>query len=151
MKKRNLFYGIGGICGAIYDLFVTCIVIVISVIIAACREVGADLSGTEVDNTDINVISSAICIGLLLCVALSLIVAIRAFMKRKIPLSFIIILEVIHLAILGYLIYIMATNEDKLFWIIMIVLAVLLITTYVFGMVQHIKDQKKKEISQLTE
>ena len=139
MKKRNWYYAFGGIGAVLLDLFAACGVMLLYVIVARCRQVGASISGTQIDNTLIEILATAIVFGLLVSAVFAVMTAIRGFAKKKVPLGFIVVQLIVHVLICVFLCFNLFTSDSVVGGVIIVVLYVALIAVYVLGIIHEVK------------
>lgn len=135
MGKRNLLLGIGGIFGSLLDMFLTYLVIVLTLTLKSCV-------GENGDTSQLEIVASIICIVLIFSIVASIITSIRAFAGRKVPLVYIIVQQVVHVVIAAALIFSSLNNSDNLFMIIIAALCLLHFIIYVFGLIKQKKNFK---------
>ncbi|MBO5223602.1 MAG: hypothetical protein J6C23_03725 [Clostridia bacterium] len=151
MKKRNWYFAFGGIVAALLDIFAMCVVFLLYVIVASCREAGATISGTVIDNTNLEIVTTAISLGLLFAVVLAIMTSIKGFTKRKVPLAFIIIQIAVYVAISVFLIINAFGGDEIIGGIIIVALYVIITAVYVLGLIKQIKDSKAENINATAE
>lgn len=135
MGKRNLLLGIGGIFGSLLDMFLTYLVIVLTLTLKSCV-------GENGDTSRLEIVASIICIVLIFSIVASIITSIRALAGRKVPLVYIIVQQVVHVVIAVALIFSSLNNTDNLFMIIIAALCLLHFIIYVFGLIKQKKNFK---------
>lgn len=144
MRKRNWYFAFGGIGAALLDIFAMYVTFLLYVIVASCRDAGATISGKVIDNTNLEIVTTAICLGLLIAIVLAIMTSIKGFTKRKVPLAFIIIQLVVYVAISVFLSINTFGGDEIIGGIIIIALYLIIVAVFVLGMIKQLKEQKQE-------
>ncbi len=145
MKKRNWFFAFGGIGSFIMNLFTMFVVMILYVMVASCREIGASLSGSEVNNTQIEIIASGLVFVLLILNVFAIITTVRGFARKIVPLVFVIIQLVGYVLIIGFITYSLFTSDGGKFGGIMLLLCYAgIVAIYILGVLHQIKYSKSE-------
>lgn len=147
MRKRNWYFAFGGIGAALLDIFAMYVTFLLYVIVASCRDAGATISGKVIDNTNLEIVTTAICLGLLIAIVLAIMTSIKGFTKRKVPLAFIIIQLVVYVAISVFLSVNTFGGDEIIGGIIIIALYLIIVAVFVLGMIKQLKEQKQERES----
>ena len=152
MKKKNIFYGIGGLISGICMFAALCLAIVIFTVYSCALAMGTP-SGQPVDDTLLNIVSSAVSVVAIFAMMIALIISIRGFCGGRVASFFVGFEILLHLAIAAASVY-FAIPEISVsaqltgsfvFFIVFAVINVICITLYVLGMVSKKKKERQEE------
>lgn len=135
MKKRNLFFGIGGIFGSLLDMFLTFVVIMFTLALKSCV-------GENGDTTKLDIVATIICLVLIFSCISAIITSIKGFSGRKVPLVYIIIQQLAHIVVAVVLIVSSFDNSDNFFLLLVSALCIVHIIIYIVGQIKQKKNLK---------